>query len=115
MSAPTIGVYAVPGEVVPSSSPRIRVALRPGAETVGRSVWCWKWGSTWRWASGSATQSWAPCRILAWAFGLSSEWLMARPEVISPSSRGRIVRRLPRLSLCRTSPSCNQLTVCRPM
>lgn len=40
---------------------------------------------------------------------------MAFPDVINPSSPGRTVCRLPRLSRCRTSPECSQLTVCNPM
>lgn len=61
-SAPTMGVWVVPGEVAPSRVPRMTVACRPGALTVGRSAWCSKAGSRWRWASGRATHSWAPCR-----------------------------------------------------
>lgn len=82
----------------------MRVALRPAAVTTGSSAWCSKRGSVCRWLSGSATQSWAPCRKRACDLGLSSEWLMARPEVISPSSRGRMVARLPVESRCSTSP-----------
>ncbi|OEV38832.1 hypothetical protein HS99_0019395 [Kitasatospora aureofaciens] len=43
--------------------------------------------------------------------GDSSEWEIARPEVIRPSSYGRTVCRLPRLSRCSTSPWWSQLTV----
>ncbi len=114
MSAPTIGLYAVPGEAAVSRVPRMTVAFRPGAVTCGSSAWCWKCGSTLRWASGRATHSWAPCRSRPCERGLSSEWLIPRPEVIRPSSRGRIVSRLPRLSRCSTSPSCSQLTVWSP-
>ncbi len=92
------------------------VALSPPPPvTRGSSAWCSHVGAVCRWASGRATHSCAPCSRGACSRGDSSEWEMPRPEVISPSWPGRSVCRLPRLSRCSTSPSCSQLTVCRPM
>ena len=65
-------------------------------------------------ASGSATQSWAPCSVVVDG-GDTSEWLIPRPAVIRLSSPGRTIAWLPALSRCSTSPVNSQLTVCSPV
>ena len=101
------------GEVCPSSEPRNTRASQPSPRT-GSGAWWSNPGSTWRDASGSATQSWAPWRTSVPGVD-TSEWLMPRPAVIRLTSPGRTIAWFPALSVCSTSPVNNQLTVCSPV
>ena len=107
------GVAVGTGLVEPSSEPRKTRASHPGPVTGGGAKWV-KPGSPSRAASGSATHSCAPCRVVV-AGVETSEWLMPWPAVIRLSSPGRTVAWCPALSRCSISPVKSQLTVCRPV
>ena len=114
ISAPSSGVCVATGEVSPSSEPRKTRASQPGpAHRRGRVVL--EGGVDERGcASGSATQSWAPCSVVV-VGGETSEWLMPRPAVIRLTSPGRTIAWWPALSRCSISPVKSQLTVCSPV
>jgi hypothetical protein len=88
-SAPISGEWVGTGEALPSRDPRKTRASHPGPWT-GAGAWWANPGSVFRAASGSATQSWAPCRDRASGVD-TSEWLIPRPAVIRFSSPGRTI------------------------
>lgn len=109
------GEWAVAGERVPASSPITRRARAPWSSATTRASCCSNSGSTWRDASGSATQSCTPCSAPVCASGVSSEWAMPRPDVIRLSTPGRPTPVAPVLSRWRISPASSHETVCSPM
>ena len=66
-------------------------------------------------SSGKATHNCTPFNRPLCPAGVSSLWLMPFPEVITLTPPGRTIASQPRLSLCSTSPSSSQETVCNPM
>jgi hypothetical protein len=106
-------VLVATGDVEPMRSPR-KTVRRASPRAVAVGTWCSKRGSVKRSRSGSATQSWTPCRTSESDVAYS-EWAMPRPAVMRFISPARTSDLVPTVSRCSMVPENSQDTVCRPV